>query len=147
MAKRGEVKSRLNQTAKTVGTGLGNLAAVYADWVKQRDVLASELRDYLSAAQKMLADMGHHAEVAVTQTVAKVLKGGGRPSAGTGGRRAGFTMSEEAKRKISEAAKARWAKKKSKKTRNVSPEVRAKLARLARERWAKAKKAGKTKLG
>jgi hypothetical protein len=66
-------------------------------------------------------------------------------------------ISEEHKRRISVAAKARWAAKKRgatvgaaaavKRTRNVSPEVRAKLARLAKARWAKAKKAGKTTLG
>jgi hypothetical protein len=146
VAKRARKKSGLNRTAERFGAGLGNLATAYAEWMKQRDIIASELRHYLSAARKMLADMGHHAEVVVTQAVTKVLKDGGGASVGNG-RRPGFRMSEEAKRKISEAAKARWAKKKGKKTRNVSPEVRAKLSRLAKERWAKAKKAGKTTLG
>ena len=39
------------------------------------------------------------------------------------------------------------AKRKVKKTRNVSPEVRERLSKLVKARWAKAKKAGKTKLG
>ena len=106
--------------------------------MKQRDAIASELRDYVTAAQRMLTEICHSAGTAVTEAVASVKTG----------RRAGFTMSEEARKKISESAKARWAKRKAaKKTRNVSPEVRAKLAKLARERWAKAKKAGKTRLG
>jgi hypothetical protein len=74
-------------------------------------------------------------------------------------------MSAEAKKKISIAAKARWAAKRgeavaapaapaksatkatAKKKRFVSPEARAKLAKLAKARWAKVKKAGKNKLG
>ena len=128
----------MNQVAESLGAGLGRLQARYDAWMKQRDGIAAELRDYVSAAQKMLTAIGHDAGVAVSQAVASVKTG----------RRAGFRMSAEARKKISVAAKARWAKRKAgKKKRNVSPEVRAKLARLARERWAKAKKAGRTSLG
>ena len=59
-------------------------------------------------------------------------------------------MSDAAKRKLSVAAKARWAKTKGpvvEKQRNVSPAGRAKLSRLAKARWVKARKVGKTNLG
>lgn len=149
MAKQ-DSQSGLNRTAENIGTGLGHLQAKYDEWLKQRGAIASELRAYMSSAQKMLADLGHTAEVAIADTKAAVT---------TAVEARKRVISEEHKRKISEAAKARWAAKKDtaveaveavatvKKVRNVSPEVRAKLARLAKARWAKARKAGKTRLG
>ena len=146
MAKR-QQPTGLNRTAESIGTGLGQLQAKYDAWMKQRTVLASELSHYMTVAQKMLGTLGQTAEAALKET--KVAFG----QADLARKR---VISEEHKRRISVAAKARWAAKKSggpamaapavTPTRNVSPEVRAKLARLAKARWAKARKAGKTTL-
>jgi nucleoid-associated protein YgaU len=111
----------------------------------------------VAAAHKLLGELGHAAEVTRTAAVAAVKEGA---AANRTGRRPRFTMSAEARRKMSIAAKARWAAKRgqavaapakpakvAKKKRNVSPEVRAKLAQLAKARWATAKKADRNKLG
>jgi hypothetical protein len=62
-------------------------------------------------------------------------------------------MSAEARRRISEAVKARWAKQKKAETvvahrdalkptrRTMSAEARAKIAAAQRKRWAKVKRA------
>jgi hypothetical protein len=130
MAKKRHRKSGLNQAAASVGKGLGDLIAAYAKWARQRDVIAGELKNYLTAAQKMLLDMGHSVEVSALQAVKR-------------GRRAGYKQSAEARAKM----RAAWAKRKARVTRVVSPEARARLSRLAKARWAQARKAGKTRLG
>jgi hypothetical protein len=130
MAKKRRRNSGVNQAAETIGKGLGNLAAAYTKWAKQRDVIAGELKNYLTAAQKMLLDMGHSAEVSLTQAVKR-------------GRRKGDKQSAAARAKMRAASANRKAKVK----RVVSPEARARLSRLAKARWEQAKKAGKTRLG
>ena len=70
----------------------------------------------------------------------QILTGSG-PSP-TRGRR---TMSAEARRKIAEAQRARWAKQKGIR-RKMNPAARAKIAAAAKARWAKAKAAGKNRL-
>jgi hypothetical protein len=164
MSKREGKTSRLDSTAETIGAGLGHLVAKVESWNRQRAVIADEIRQYMAAAHKLLAELGHTAAVARTQ-VAAVAAATKVVAANRTGRRPGFTMSAEAKKKISIAAKARWAAKRgeavaapaapaksatkatAKKKRFVSPEARAKLAKLAKARWAKVKKAGKNKLG
>jgi hypothetical protein len=74
-------------------------------------------------------------------------RGPGRP-AGTGKKR---TMSASARKRISEAMKARWAKQKGKaapkkaapKRKPMSPAARKKLSAMMKARWAEAKKAGR----
>jgi hypothetical protein len=160
MSKREGKTSRLDSTAETIGTGLGHLVAKVESWNRQRAVIADEIRQYMAAAHKLLAELGHTAEAASTHAAAAFTKA---KASNRTGRRPGFTMSAEARKKISVAAKARWAAKRgeavaapaapakptaqAKKKRTVSPEARAKLAKLARARWAKVKKAGKNKLG
>jgi hypothetical protein len=145
----------LDSTAEAVGAGLGHLVAKVESWNRQRAVIADEIRRYVAAAHKLLGELGHTAEVAREEAYATDTKA---VAANRTGRRPGFTMSEEAKKKISLAAKARWAAKRgedvaapatpaAKKKRTISPEGRAKLAKLAKARWAKAKKSGKNKLG
>jgi hypothetical protein len=58
-------------------------------------------------------------------------------------------MSVAARRRISEAAKKRWANVKGRKaapTRGMSAAARKRLSALAKARWAKRKKEGKTRL-
>jgi hypothetical protein len=64
------------------------------------------------------------------------------------GRKKGYTLSAETRRKMSEAAKRRYAGKgnaeapaPAKKRRTMSPETRAKMAAAAKARWAKKKDA------
>jgi len=68
-------------------------------------------------------------------------KPGGKP-----GRRKGFKLSAATRRKMSEAAKRRYAGKGNaaapalgKKRRSMSPETRQKMAEAARRRWTKVK--------
>jgi hypothetical protein len=152
----------LDSTAETIGAGLGHLVAKVESWNRQRAVIADEIRLFVAAAHKLLGELGHTAEAAGTHAAAAFTKA---KASNRTGRRPGFTMSAEARKKISMAAKARWAAKRgeavaapaapaksatkatAKKKRFVSPEARAKLAKLAKARWAKVKKAGKNKLG
>jgi hypothetical protein len=122
--------SQLDRTATLIGTHLGHLARKYDLWIKQRDEIAAELRRYVESAETMISGMGHTADVAI----------------GRAARRGRRVIPPEHRRKISEAAKARWAKRKAGKTRTISPAARARLSKLAKARWAKARKAGKTKL-
>jgi hypothetical protein len=155
MPKQERKTTRLDSTAEIIGAGLGHLVAKVESWNRQRHVIAHEIGLYVSAAHKLLGELGHAAEVTRTAAVAAVKEG---VPANRLGRRPGFTMSAAARKKISVAAKARWAAKRgevvaapihatAKKKRNVSPEVRAKFAKLTKARWAKAKKAGKNRLG
>jgi hypothetical protein len=104
MAKKRHRNSGLNLAAATIGKGLGNLAVAYSTWAKQRDVIAGELKNYLTAAQKMLLDMGHQTEVSLSRAVKR-------------GRRKGYKPSAEARAKM----RAAWAKRKAKVKRVVSP--------------------------
>ena len=141
----------LSHVLATVEASVHSFSAHRASLKKQ----LLEMRGRVEHLLSLVADAG-----AVPSPAAVAHTKPASVAANRTGRRPGFTMSEEAKRKISIAAKKRWAAKKvtpvkeatnknknRKKARNVSPEVRAKLAQLAIARWAKAKKAGKNKLG
>lgn len=85
----------------------------------ERQQLASELEQVVSRAQQLLADLNGGSSAATQgrrrgRPSGTARRGPGRPK-GTGrrGRPPGRKMSAEARRRISEAQKARWAKQKA----------------------------------
>ena len=93
-------KNRLNRTAETIGRGLGHLAARYDAWMKQRDELASEIHEYVTTGQKMLADLGRTADRRIRRT---------RKKSAQVRKKIKRTFSPAARAKLRAAAKARWA--------------------------------------
>lgn len=82
----------------------------------QRNEIAQELNDVISRAQTMLAQVGgatvagyRKARAAAPAASGAVDGGGTAPTR----KRKRFTMSAEARKRISEAQKARWAAKKA----------------------------------
>ena len=97
MAKRtGRKGRRLNATAETIGFTLGRIAARIDAWKRHRKEIAAEIQGVVNRAQTMLRDIGHEPA-----------------PAGKGGRPKRFTMSAAARRKISLAAKRRWAERRA----------------------------------
>jgi len=92
-------KSRLDAAAKEIGTTLGHLATRIDTWRQQRDEIATEVRQAVEVGRRMLIELGSD----VSDLVLPKRKGG---------RKKGFKMSEEAKAKIAEAARKRWAARK-----------------------------------
>jgi hypothetical protein len=95
--------SRLDAAAKEIGTTLGHLATRMDAWRRQRDEIAAEVRQAVDVGRKMLAELG--SDVAGLSREVGLTKR-------RGGRKKGFKMSEEAKAKIAEAARKRWAARK-----------------------------------
>jgi hypothetical protein len=108
MAKRGRRRTTLlNTTAEGIGRSLGKLANRLDAWRKQRDELAQDLRHVVGAGERMLLELGHGAQVEGSKALRATAK------AVKSGRRKGFKMSAAARRKISLAAKKRWAAKRA----------------------------------
>lgn len=96
-------RGRLDRAAREIGTTLGRLATRIDKWRKQRDEIASEVRETVEVGVKMLKELGSE--------VSGLQKDLGLPRR-RGGRKKGFKMSEEAKAKIAESARKRWAARK-----------------------------------
>lgn len=101
---------------------------------RQREKLAKSIAKLTRRIEKLSGGNGSVAAAAPSRH-------GRKP-----GRRKGYTLSAETRRKMSEAAKRRYAGKSTpaastepRKKRTVSPEARAKMAAAARARWAKVK--------
>ena len=107
---------------------------VVAKLERQREKLAKSIAKLTRRIEKLSGGNGAVA-------VAALARRGRKP-----GRRKGYTLSAETRRKMSEAAKRRYAGKNAPaastepmKKRTVSPEARAKMAAAAKARWAKVK--------
>ena len=94
---------KLDAAAREIGTTLGHLATRIDKWRQQRDEIATEVRQAVEVGRKMLVELGSDVSSLGTDL--------GLPRR-RGGRRKGFKMSEEAKAKIAEAARKRWAARK-----------------------------------
>jgi hypothetical protein len=125
MTKRDDTKaateSKIEEFAEDLGQMLGNARAKAESWLGQRHAVVKHLSEIRDTATKLLADLGH--EVAVTvrrgpkpgrpagsESVEPGNLGPGRPKRSGKKRR---TMSAEARKAISDAQKARWAKQKA----------------------------------
>jgi hypothetical protein len=92
MAKRGQ--SGLDRTAAGIGSALGRVAAKVDALKRQRTEIAAEIRQVIGAAQRMLSDLGG--------TPARARARGSAPRK--------RQLSAEARERIAEAQRRRWAK-------------------------------------
>jgi len=113
------VEEQIVDFAEDIGRMLGTVQAKAESWLDQRKSVVGHLRTILNNAAKMLEQLG---EVPFPRDPGKSAgsstakaKGRGRPPKSAGikrGRPKGFKMSPEARKKMAEAAKRRWADKK-----------------------------------
>jgi hypothetical protein len=96
MKNRQSKRSHLDSAAREIGATLGRLATRIDTWRQQRDEIATEVRQAVEVGRRMLIELGSD------------VSGLSLPKR-KGGRKKGFKMSEEAKAKIAEAARKRWA--------------------------------------
>ena len=101
----------VTRAAQSFGTLLGNVAAKVDSWVAQRDEIAKELNGVISRAQGMLTALGGESPFPRRGRPA------GMVSANPGRKRR--KMSAQARKAISEAQKARWARQKAASGRNA----------------------------
>ena len=92
MVKRGQ--SGLDRTAAGIGSALGRVAAKVDALKRQRSEIGAEIRQVIGAAQRMLADLGGESPR-------------GRSRKGAPRKR---QLSAEARERIAEAQRRRWAK-------------------------------------
>ena len=97
-------RKKLDQAAHEIGATLGHLASRMDQWRQQRDDIVAEVRKAVEVGHRMLAELG-----AVTIGTGKKGSAAVNLPKRKGGRKKGFKMSEEAKAKIAEAARKRWA--------------------------------------
>ena len=112
--------SKLDDFAEELGRLLGTAQAKAEGWLGQRTQIAKTLEGIRDTATKLLTDLGHQADsVAAAMSRGRrrgrapgsdKKRGPGRPK-GSGTKKR--TMSAAARRKISEAQKARWAAQKA----------------------------------
>lgn len=109
-------KNRTTQAAETIGTALGSVMARVDAWMAQRAEIAQELRDVADRIMsgenpfprnKVTTPSMVARQIAVTNLEQLRRRGEVKP-----GRK--FTLSAEARKRISEAQKARWAARKAK---------------------------------
>ena len=95
--------SRLNRSAASIGRMLGQVAARVDAWKKQRGQIEAEVREVVEAGQRLLAQLGESASAA-KKAGARAYRTGRKP-----GRRKGFKVSADTKRKLRQAWKRRKA--------------------------------------
>jgi hypothetical protein len=104
MAKRGRrPKNNLGDAAESFGHLLGVLTNKVEHVNQQRVAVSKEIAGFISHAQTMLNQLGHDIPKAKRQFSAAFVE------AKKPGRKAGYTVSAAARRKMAIAAKKRWA--------------------------------------
>jgi hypothetical protein len=108
LAKRGRKgANRLNSAAIGIGRTFGKLTAQVDALNRQRAVVASELRQVISSARDMLADLGDDAAIARHAGRKAVRKATAK------GRKVKRNLSPEGRAAIIAAVKRRWARQKA----------------------------------
>jgi hypothetical protein len=108
-------ESKLEEFAEDLGRLLGTARGKAENWLNQRQAIAKNLTDLRDTATKLLADLGPGAEKALTRRRGRPRKDSvvdqiqPQPMS----RKRKRKMSPEARKRISEAQKARWAKQKA----------------------------------
>ena len=126
MAKTERTSTSTNQKiegfAEDLGELLGTATAKAENWLNQRQEIVKRLTDVRDTASKLLADLGHQAQSAVAAGTKAYRKRRGRPVGSKNKTTKGIiivggkikrTMSAKARKAISMAQKARWAKQKA----------------------------------
>jgi hypothetical protein len=110
------VAVKIEEFAEDLGKLLGHAQVKAEGWLGQRKAIVANLTELRDTATKLLSDLGHQAE----EQMAKVTgKRRGRPPgvknvAEKAIETAKRVMSPEARKRISDAQKARWASMKAK---------------------------------
>ena len=112
MAKKRRRKShsRLGDAAESFGHVLGVLTSKVDHVNRQRAEVSKEILSLVKSAQGMLSELGHQAELRLPKG-RKLLDSIG--ATGKSGRKQGHKVSAAARRKMSLAAKRRWAAKRA----------------------------------
>lgn len=117
--RRGRRSAALDQFAQDLGHILGTAQNKAESWLGQRQVIAKQLHQIRDSASQLLAKLGSEALESGESIVGAVMRRGrrGRPR-GTGkkqgpGRPKGRKVSAAARRRMSLAAKRRWAARKA----------------------------------
>jgi hypothetical protein len=110
MAKRTKTSAtehKIEDFAEDLGNMLGTARAKAEGWLSQRQAIVKHLTELRDTATRLLTDLGQEAQKAVRrgQAAASGRKPGRPPGSGKKKR----TMSADARRRISEAQKKRWA--------------------------------------
>ena len=138
MAKRSSIATehKIEEFAEDLGKLLGSATAKAESWIGERQQIVKHLTDVRDTASKLLNDLGHQAQSAVAAGTKAFMKRGGRPtryknkvavkpSPATTSVAPHMhhdaepvvskqrTMSAKARKAISMAQKARWAKQRS----------------------------------
>jgi len=110
--------AKIEGFAEDLGKVLGTARAKAEGWIGQRQQIVKSLTDLRDTASKLLADLGHEAgrvyrrgSAAGRRSLEAARRGPGRPPGSR--KKKKRTMSAEARRRISEAQKKRWAKQKA----------------------------------
>src|SRR4051812_26972171 len=101
------VESKIESFAEDLGRLLGTAQTKAQSWLGQRQAIVKNLTELRDTASKLLADLGHHAENAVRRGRPRKTASAASGSAAPRKRR---KMSAKARKAISDAQKARWAK-------------------------------------
>lgn len=99
--------SKLGDAAASFGNVLGVLTNQVESVNQQRAAVSREILAFVQRAQGMLADLGHDIPIAKGR-FSRALSKASKP-----GRKAGYKVSDAARRKMSRAAKKRWAARKA----------------------------------
>jgi hypothetical protein len=112
MAKKRSRKShnRLGDAAESFGHVLGVLTNKVEQVNRQRAEVSKEILNFVKSAQGMLSELGHQAELRLPKgrKFLRSMKATVKP-----GRKQGYKVSPAARKKMSLAAKRRWAAKKA----------------------------------
>ena len=113
MAKKRSRKSRnrLGDTAESFGHVLGVLTSKVEQVNRQRAEVSKEIMGFVKSAQNMLSELGHQAELRLPK--GRKLVNSAMAAVGRPGRKRGYKVSAAARRKMSLAAKRRWAAKRA----------------------------------
>jgi hypothetical protein len=108
--KRRKSRSRLGDAAQSLGHVLGVLSNKVEAVNRQRAEVSKEILSFVRSAQGMLSELGHQAELRLPSR-RRLLKSMGPVT--KPGRKRGYKVSAAARRKMSLAAKRRWAAKRA----------------------------------
>jgi hypothetical protein len=107
--------SKLEDFAEDLGRLLGTARGKAENWLNQRQSIVKNLTDLRDTATKLLADLGNQAQHSVIRRRGRPRKNSvvGQIQPMPASRKRKRKLSAEARKRMSEAQKARWAKRKA----------------------------------
>ncbi|MGH9383448.1 MAG: hypothetical protein ACRD2N_04075 [Vicinamibacterales bacterium] len=104
-------RNRLGDAAESFGRVLGALSSKVEQVNKQRAEVSKEIMSFVRSAQGMLSELGHQADLRMPK--GRKFFTSPFATADKPGRKRGYKVSAAARRKMSLAAKRRWAAKRA----------------------------------